>query len=73
MANKGKVAQDSHGTPFKRAPGPGPKDEDEGAMGSEAVERVAGGPEHTAEDELQDEEAREVGRDGHATTKNPPR
>ena len=71
--DKAKVAKDSHGTPFRRAPGPGPKDVDEGAMGSEATERVAGGPEHTAEDELQVDEASEVGRDGHAPTKNAPR
>jgi hypothetical protein len=31
---------DSHGTPFERVPGPGPKDQDKGAAGREAIDRV---------------------------------
>jgi hypothetical protein len=46
---------------------------EKGAMGREAIERVEGGPERTGEDEVEVEESREVGREGHAVTKNPPR
>ena len=31
---------DTHGTPFERVPGPGPKDEGKGAAGREAIDRV---------------------------------
>jgi hypothetical protein len=33
---------DGHGTPFKRVPGPGPKDAGKGAAGAEAIERIEG-------------------------------
>jgi hypothetical protein len=32
--------QDSHGTPFERVSGPGPKDQGKGAAGREAIDRV---------------------------------
>jgi hypothetical protein len=70
---KGRAGQDSHGTPFERGPGPGPKDLEKGAMGREASDRVEGGPERTGEDELRDDEVGEVGREGHVATKNRPR
>ena len=56
----GSDAHDSHGTPFKRVPGPGPKDADKGAAGLDAIERIAGGFEHVEaqqEDQEQDREA----------------
>jgi hypothetical protein len=31
---------DSHGTPFERVPGPGPKDQGKGAAGRDAIDRV---------------------------------
>jgi hypothetical protein len=36
--------QDSHGTPFERVPGPGPKDQGKGAAGREAIERIDRNP-----------------------------
>jgi hypothetical protein len=35
--------RDSHGTPFNRVPGPGPKDAGKGAAGADAIDRAEGG------------------------------
>jgi hypothetical protein len=43
-SKSGPDEHDSQGTPFKRVPGPGPKDASKGAAGAEAIERVKGGP-----------------------------
>ena len=32
--------RDRHGTPFERVPGPGPKDQEKGAAGRDAIDRV---------------------------------
>lgn len=55
----GKKAHDTHGTPFKRAPGPGPKDEGKGAAGKDAQERVEGGPQETPDYWEEREEVKE--------------
>jgi hypothetical protein len=52
-----KPTHDTHGTPMKRTPGPGPKDAGKGAAGKDAQDRVAGGPERTP-DSWEEEETR---------------
>lgn len=56
----GSGAHDSHGTPFTRVPGPGPKDAGKGAAGKDAVERIEGGFDRVEAQQDDDEQDREA-------------
>lgn len=56
----GKSGHDSHGNPFERVPGPGPKDAGRGAAGPAAIDQVEGGPERLPDDAQPDGQSNDV-------------